>query len=137
MQRKMQGVTLLELMIVVAIVGALAVLAYPSYREYSARAQRTEARSMLLRVAADQEKFYLQNATYANTMTSFGYANNAVPTDTGKYEISITNGDAAGFTVRADYQIPDSEAAKCDWFEIDDTGDRRSGPMAPDECWAR
>jgi len=137
MRKTMQGITLLELMIVVVIIGTLAVLAYPSYREYSSRAQRTEARSMLLRIAADQEKFYLQNSTYANTMTAFGYASNAVPTDTGKYEISITAGNAADFTVRANYQNADAEAGKCSWFELDARGTRTSGPMGPDECWAR
>ncbi len=137
MRKTMQGITLLELMIVVVIIGTLAVLAYPNYREYSSRAQRTEARSMLLRIAADQEKFYLQNSTYANTMTAFGYASNAVSTDTGKYVISITAGNAADFTVRADYQNADAEAGKCSWFELDARGTTTSGPMAPDECWAR
>ncbi|MEJ2602659.1 MAG: type IV pilin protein [Gammaproteobacteria bacterium] len=133
----MRGVTLLELMIVVVIIGTLAILAYPNYREYAARAQRTEARAMLLRVAANQEKYYLQNATYASTMTEFGYASNAVPTETGKYEISITAGDTDGFVARADYQMGGSEGAKCMWFEIDERGTRRSGPMTPSECWAR
>ncbi|HZX25118.1 MAG TPA: type IV pilin protein [Woeseiaceae bacterium] len=137
MRKTMQGITLLELMIVVVIIGTLAVLAYPNYREYSSRAQRTEARSMLLRIAADQEKFYLQRSEYASTLTEFGYASNAVPTDTGKYEISITAGDAADFTVRADYQNADAEAGKCSWFELDARGTRTSGPMGPDECWAR
>ena len=137
MYRKMRGITLMELMIVVVIIGTLAVLAYPNYREYVARSQRTEARAMLLRVAADQEKFYLQNSTYANTLVAFGYGSNAEPTDTGKYEVSVTAGDAAGFTIRADYQLGGSEAARCDWFEIDERGTRTSGPMGVDECWAR
>lgn len=134
---RMRGVTLLELMIVVVIIGTLAILAYPSYREYAARAQRTEARAMLLRVAANQEKYYLQNSTYAATMRDFGYANNAVPTETGKYEVSITSGDARGFVARAEYQMGGSEGARCSWFEIDARGTRRSGPMSPAECWAR
>ena len=137
MRKTMQGITLLELMIVVVIIGTLAVLAYPNYREYVARSQRTEARSMLLRIAADQEKFYLQNSTDASTLTAFGYGTNAEPTDTGKYLISIAAGDAAGFTVRADYQRADSEAGRCSWFEVDARGTRSSGPMGPEECWAR
>lgn len=137
MRYKMLGITLLELMIVVAIVGALAAIAYPNYREYSARAQRTEARAMLLEVATQQEKFYLQNSTYAANMTALGYANNNQPTAKGKYTVSITNGDAAGYTVRADYQFSDVEAGKCDWFELDEAGTRTSGPKAPSECWSR
>lgn len=137
MRKNMQGITLLELMIVVVIIGTLAVLAYPNYRDYAARSQRTEARATLLRIAADQEKFYLQNSTYANTLTEFGYGTNAEPTETGRYEISITDGDAAGFTVRADYQDGDNEAGKCSWFELDERGTQTSGPMGPEECWAR
>lgn len=137
MRRHTRAFSLVELLVVVAIIGALAVLAYPSYRDYTARAARTEARSMLLRIGADQEKFYLQNATYANTLTAFGYPSNAVPTDSGKYRVSITAGDQAGFTVRADYENGDREAGKCSWYELDESGARTSGPMDPEECWAR
>lgn len=137
MYRNMQGITLLELMVVVVIIGVLAVVGYPSYREYSARAQRTEARSMLLRIAADQEKFYLQNSTYANTLTAFGYASNAEPTETGRYRVSVTAGDAAGYTLRADYLGADSEAGKCSWFQVNENGTRTSGPLGADECWSR
>ncbi len=51
--RKMRGVTLLELMIVVVIIGILAAIAYPSYRQFVERAKRTEARALLLRIAVE------------------------------------------------------------------------------------
>lgn len=63
---RMRGVTLMELMIVIVVIGILASIAVPSYRNYVVRAQRTDAMSALLRVAAAQEKFYLQNNTYAS-----------------------------------------------------------------------
>ena len=62
-----RGVTLLELMAVVVIIGVLGTLAVNSYRGYLLRANRTEARVALLRVQAAQEKFFLQNNRYADT----------------------------------------------------------------------
>ena len=65
MKPKSAGMTLIELMIVVAIVALLASIAVPSYRQYVLRANRIEATTALLQLAAAQEKFYLQNNTYA------------------------------------------------------------------------
>lgn len=59
-----KGVTLIELLIVIVILGILVGVAVPTYRNYVMRAQRAEAKTTLLRIAAEQEKFYLQNGTY-------------------------------------------------------------------------
>ena len=61
MRRFMRGVSLLELMIVVVILGILTTVAYPSYRQYAARAKRTEAKAALLQIAIMQERFYLHS----------------------------------------------------------------------------
>jgi type IV pilus assembly protein PilE len=60
--RKLRGVTLIELMIVVAIAGILAAIAYPSYQEYVRRGNRAEARSILL----ETTQFLERNYTIAN-----------------------------------------------------------------------
>ena len=65
MRSRERGVTLLELMAVIVIIGILASIAIPSYRTYLLRAQRTDATAALLRAAAAQEKCYLQNNRYA------------------------------------------------------------------------
>ena len=62
-----RGVTLLELMAVVVIIGVLGTLAVNSYRGYLLRTNRTEARMALLQIQANQEKFFLQNNRYADT----------------------------------------------------------------------
>ena len=62
MARSMRGVTLMELMVVVVIVGILAAIAYPSYRDFAERAKRNEAKAILLEIAVNQERFYLQNS---------------------------------------------------------------------------
>jgi len=63
---RQRGMTLMEIIVVVVIVGLLAAIAVPSYRQYVIRTQRTDATVALLRLATAQEKFYLQNNTYAD-----------------------------------------------------------------------
>ena len=63
--RALRGFSLIELLVVVVIVAILGLVAIPSYRQYNIRAQRTEAKTALLRLAANQERFYLQNNSYS------------------------------------------------------------------------
>lgn len=65
---KQKGFTLVELMIVVAIVGILAAIAYPSYQEYVARARRADAKTVLLEDAQFLERFYTQSGTYVGAV---------------------------------------------------------------------
>jgi len=134
--RKMQGITLLELMIVVMIVGILAAVAYPNYRDFAARAKRNEAKAALLRIATNQERFYLNNNTYTNDMTQLGFpVADDFESDTGSYTIDVSGADASNFTARADYTKTDNEVNKCPWFEIDGRGNKTSG--GPENCWVR
>ncbi|MGH8639560.1 MAG: type IV pilin protein [Burkholderiales bacterium] len=66
--RRERGFTLIELMIVVAIVAILAVVGYPSYRDHIARGQRSQGQQMLSDVAQRQEQFLLDARRYATTM---------------------------------------------------------------------
>lgn len=134
--RKMRGVTLLELMIVVVIIGILAAIAYPNYRQYAARAKRTEARAALLKIAANQERFYLQNNTYTTDMLQLGFpVGAAFITNSNSYSVSVTVADANNFTAVATYQNADDEAGKCLTFELDGRGIRISAPLL--DCWSR
>jgi type IV pilus assembly protein PilE len=136
MRKYMRGVTLMELMVVVVVIGILATLAYPNYRQFVARAKRTEAKSALLQIASMQERFYLQNNTYTTDMTNLGFANAAnQPSDSGTYVINVTDADANGFTAAAQYQIADEEQGKCATFQIDGAGVKSSAPLA--DCWTR
>lgn len=136
LRNKMHGVTLMELMIVVVIIGILTAIAYPSYREYSARAKRNEARAALLQIATLQERNYLQNNTYTTDMTKLGFpvAGNHL-SDTGSYIINVTAADASGFTAVATYQNTDKEKDKCLTFTIDGTMTKTSAPDA--NCWVK
>ncbi len=63
-----RGFTLVELMIVVAIIGLLASIAYPNYTAYIMKGRRTNAQSELLLLASVQEKIFLNSNSYSPTL---------------------------------------------------------------------
>ncbi|MDY6929824.1 MAG: type IV pilin protein [Pseudomonadota bacterium] len=62
--RVSSGFTLIELMIVVAIIGILAAIAYPSYQNYVESTRRGDAKGALMSFASAMERYYTQNGTY-------------------------------------------------------------------------
>jgi len=136
------GVTLLELMIVVVIVGVLAVAAIPAYRGYAVRAHRTEARAALLRLAVNQERWYLQHHTYTANLSNLGF-NAAGTTENGVYVIDfIVPPSTTEFTARARPvpgggsngadQIRDTQ---CKEFTINEVGLRTAAPDPNGNYW--
>jgi type IV pilus assembly protein PilE len=74
---KVKGFTLIELMIVVAIVGILASIAYPSYMDSVTKSRRSDAQAALLGLAQAMERNYTSNTTYKGAAT--GGADTGVP----------------------------------------------------------
>ncbi len=90
------GFSLIELMIVVAIIGILATIAYPSYIQYTVRTNRSAAESFIMGVANKQEQYILDKREYATTLALLHMA---VPDEVSKnYNIS-GDGFAANITV--------------------------------------
>ncbi len=135
MRSYMRGITLVELMIVVIIVGILTAVAFPNYRDFVTRAKRNEAKAALLKCATNQEKFYLQNQAFTVNLAQLGFSA-PFKTDSDTYQLSVAAPNpAADFTCTATYLVGDGEAAKCNTFSIDGRGGKTSGPL-PD-CWTR
>ncbi|HFA0939541.1 TPA: pilin, partial [Neisseria gonorrhoeae] len=87
-----KGFTLIELMIVIAIVGILAAVALPAYQDYTARAQVSEAILLAEGQKSAVTEYYLNHGIWPKDNTSAGVAS---PTDIkGKYvkEVKVENG---------------------------------------------
>jgi len=70
--RNEKGFTLIELMIVIAIIGILAAVAIPSYQNYTKRAKASEAKIMLDAIRTNEEAYKAQNNNYTSSMTLLG-----------------------------------------------------------------
>lgn len=84
---KQNGFSLIELMIVVAIIGVIASIAIPSYSEYMVRSNRTEAMEVLSQVMVQQQRSVLRQRTYTADLTQLGYPNPLL-SDGGRYQIT-------------------------------------------------
>ncbi|MEX8494417.1 type IV pilin protein [Sphaerotilus sp.] len=130
-----RGFTLIELIIAVAVVGILAAVAMPSYREHIAASRRTDATSTLLAVAQLMERNYTERGTYAGvTLGSTGIYPSTSPQ--GYYTLSIASQDANGFSLlatRAGAQVGD----KCGNYTYDQTGAKgvASATYTSAQCW--
>lgn len=133
--------TLIELMIVVAIVGILAAVAYPSYLDYIAKARRGDAVSVLMENAQWMERYFTQNNSYLN-----GAANPVLPIleapkdGTAKYydiTFSGTNTQTTYTLVATPKGGMASDA--CGAFTLTEAGVKgtSSGTLSSQQCWKR
>lgn len=142
--RRMRGVTLMELLVVVAIIGIIAAVAVPTYRKYLIRTNRAEAKIALLQLQTAQEKFYLQNNSFTDNLT--GAPGDDPPglglqatTETSKYDIDIELGeDGQTYDATASRHAGGGQEddAECADFTINQRGTRGvSGPKGVQACW--
>lgn len=87
--KRIAGFTLVELMIVVAIIGILAAIAYPSYIESVRKGKRAEGRAAVTSLLQQQERYFTQNNTYA------AFDMGAAPTTLALKDYSGDSGRAA------------------------------------------
>ena len=131
------GVTLVELLIVVAIIGILAAIAYPSYQRYVARTHRNAATGCMSQYAQFMERYYTSNLTYVGAAPSLPcrLENNL----SQRYTITLRAGSvtARAYTLDATPAgVQASIDAQCGTLTQDQTGARSvSGTAGRDQCW--
>ena len=155
-QINQQGFTLIELMIVVAIVAILAAISLPSYNDYVVKTNRSDAKVALMKYAQMQESYFVQNMSYAKDLLSsstdgnLGLSGSSVVTDEGFYTItlsakksddSVCTGVATSactkFTLTAVPVSGERQAGDtlCKGFSIDNLG-RREGMDSTDATYS-
>ena len=91
-----QGFTLIELMIVVAIIGILAAIAIPNFMRYQAKARQSEARVNLGGIFTTATSYFAENNTFSvPTADTLGYR----PAGTSRYDLYYGGENAAGFLI--------------------------------------
>lgn len=134
--RRTRGFTLIEVMIVVAIVAILAAVALPSYREYIRRGNRAEARAGLQQAAQWLERVATATGSYPAD-ASFPETLKAVPSQTYRIAYAVITGNA-GYLLTATPQ-GGQVGDKCGNFRLDQTGMRSisASSTLTNECWNR
>jgi type IV pilus assembly protein PilE len=141
MKYSARGMTLIELMIVVAILGIIVAIGYPSYQDHVKKARRTEGMGELLEMADRMERHYSDTGSYDQTdgtdMTAAVIYR--ATTQNGYYALSIDNGtDNLQFTARA---APTSKgnqnSDKCGTFVLNSQGTKSvtGGSLSAADCW--
>lgn len=133
-----RGITLVELLTVMVVLAVLVSIAVPSYRSYLRRAQRTDAKTALLRVQAAQEKFYLQNNQYTDELTKAPPAGLGLAevSENGYYTIAVDlDDDGQSYTATATARAGQADDNQCSEFSITDAGTRDAQPGGVALCW--
>lgn len=139
-----KGFTLIELMIVVAVVAILAAVAFPSYQESVRKSNRTDCKVALSAAVAMQERWYFRNNSYTDKVNEIGGSVGPPATlnsPEGFCGITIDVSCAGGgtidcFTLKATPQGAQKND-KCGILTVTNTGLKgvENATYSVDECW--
>lgn len=140
MKKQRLGFTLIELMIVVAIVGLLAAIAYPSYQDSVRKGRRAEAITALYGIQLAQEKWRANNTAYTGTLGTGGLGLPAMSPATGTayYDLALSNVTATGFTATATARTTGGQnsdtagGVSCTPLTLN-----QNGPSGQNACWGK
>ncbi|PST85372.1 prepilin-type cleavage/methylation domain-containing protein [Photobacterium sp. NCIMB 13483] len=133
---KQKGVTLIEMLIAVAVIGVLTAIAYPSYQDHVLKGHRTQAMGDLIKIQLELEANYTKTSggyaamplvSEVNTNNTCSFCDN----DTNKYLLSISNASKNSYTIIAEPQFQ----ATNDTCLNKDLTLNQNGKGSPEGCW--
>ena len=124
------GFTLVELMVVTAIVAILAAIALPSYQAYVRRSNRAAAEAFLMDVSTRQQQRFLDVRGYADSVATLGMTAPNEVTQSYTIAVTLTAGPPPGYTVTATPRGVQARDTGCAPISVD-----QGGTKSPAACW--
>lgn len=88
-RKRSAGFSLIEVMIVAAIIGILSMIAYPSYQDHMRKTKRTDGIAAINKIIQAQERHFTSNFTYETDLTKLGFSTASnIPSEDGHYKVS-------------------------------------------------
>ena len=129
------GITLIELLCVITIIGILASISYPMFAEQSAKGRRASARALMYQVLQNEERFYTENNTYTTDLTALGLPN-PLETDQSTHGITLAVGPTGDLTTSVSITgtaiVPD---AHCTSLTLTSANGQSGTGSQPSVCW--
>lgn len=132
--RGVAGFTLIELMIVVAVVAILAAIAVPSYQEQIRKSRRAQAKADVVEYIQMAERYFTVNNTYVGFALPVAVSPRE-PGATARYNLAATTQNATQYVLAATAQGPQTND-RCGNLSVSNTGLKtESGSATLAECW--
>ena len=94
-----KGFTLIEMLVVAAIISIFATIAIPSYQEFVLKSRRAEGISFLFQVMELQERYFTDNLSYATDLTELGYVSSAnLESESSYYQVNASACDGVAIS---------------------------------------
>ncbi|SMP63939.1 type IV pilus assembly protein PilE [Desulfonatronum zhilinae] len=141
MQNKsLHGFTIIELLVVVAILAILAAIAIPQYTKYVTNARRADGKTALVEAAQRMERHFTNNHTFG-VIDSGNYTGATIPaeSESGYYALEVTVANATAFTIQATAQGKQAGDTLCANMTINHLGQRGAkndqNSDTTGDCW--